>query len=484
MAETGKAASKEAASKKAAAKENAPSRAGFFLALLVLALGVLIPPPAGWGVNVFRALGVFLFAIILWATEAMDPAATGLAVMVALPVLRILPYQDTMAGMGNVLLWRIVGIFTFTGAVQKTGLDRRLAYAVLRHAGGRVRPLFFLILMTSFLFVFLVPASMARTALMGAVAAGLMTALGLRHPSSLGKSIFIALPMVSLISSSGVIMGASVEIYAAGLFAAMAGYNWTYLSWLKVNLPIGLVTTVLMYPIFMALHPPEIDYLPGGRAVLDETTRGLGPMTGAEKKVLAVFAGLLAVWLLDLSDSFPAELLAALLLMVPEVGVLTWTEASRAVNWGAVVLFGSSLALARGLQVSGLVELASRAVLQWVGGWPALGLASVVFLLATLVRLGVANMTAVAATLLPLVLTLAKAVGLNPVWLGMICVVATSTGFFFPSQSPSSITTYALGYYTPREMSRAGALVSILFMAVTLAMAFAYWPLVGLPVRL
>ena len=207
-------------------------------------------------------------------------------------------------------------------------------------------------------------------------------------------------------------------------------------------------------------------------------------MSGAEKKVLAIFAGLLTAWLLDLSDAFPAELSAALLLMVPGIGVLTWKEASRAVNWGAVVLFGSSLALARGLQASGLVDVVSRMVLQWVGGWPALGLAVVVFALATVVRLGMANMTAVAATILPLVITLAKSVGLNPVWLGMISVIATSTGFFFPSQSPSSITTYALGYYTPREMLKVGTLVSLLFLVVTLVMAFAYWPLVGLPVRL
>ena len=201
--------------------EKRQSRASLFLALLILVLGILIPPPAGWGTNTLRALGVLLFAIIQWATEAMDATATGLAVMIALPVLRILPYQETMAGMGNALVWRIVGIFTFTGAVQKTGLDRRLAYAVLRYARGRVRPLFFLILMTTYLFVFLVPASMGRTALMSTVAVGLITALGLGQSSSFGKSVLIALPMVSMISSSSVIVGASVEIYAAGLFATI-----------------------------------------------------------------------------------------------------------------------------------------------------------------------------------------------------------------------------------------------------------------------
>jgi di/tricarboxylate transporter len=73
-------------------------------------------------------------------------------------------------------------------------------------------------------------------------------------------------------------------------------------------------------------------------------------------------------------------------------------------------------------------------------------------------------------------------VGVNPVWLGMICVLGSATGFFYPSQNVCSIITYSYGYYTGREMAVVGLWVVVLTSAVITIMAVWYWPLVGIPV--
>ncbi|KKM10506.1 hypothetical protein SY88_12480 [Clostridiales bacterium PH28_bin88] len=456
---------------------------GLGLALLALVLGVAIPVPSGWSPAEFRALGVLVFALVLWATEALDSTVTGLAVLVVLPALQVISYEDSMSGMGSTMIWRLVGIFVFTGAVQKCGLDRRVAYQVLRLARGNVKIFFFLILMTSFLFIFLVPAAMGRTVLLSTMVLGLLTAMNIQPPSALGKSIFLALPMVSLISSTSIIVGASTEIYAAGLFQTILGFKWTYMSWLIANLPIGLITIILMYPIFLWLFPPEMGSFPGGQGFLKEAIQELGPLTVDEKRVLAVFSMLLVLWLADVSDFFPAELLAAIALLVPGIGVFTWKEASKQINWGTLVLFGSGLALAKALTATGVVDHLSRLLLQVVGGLSAVGLAAVVFLLTVVVRLGMSNMMGAVATLLPLVLAFAGTVRVNPVWLGMVCVIASASGFFFPAQSPGAIYTYAYGYYTTKDMLRAGIWMVLVLFIVTTFIASFYWPLVGIPVH-
>ncbi|PAE14465.1 hypothetical protein CHH91_19375, partial [Virgibacillus sp. 7505] len=71
----------------------------------------------------------------------------------------------------------------------------------------------------------------------------------------------------------------------------------------------------------------------------------------------------------------------------------------------------------------------------------------------------------------------------NPVWLGMICLAACSTGFLFPSQSVGTMMTYALGYYTSQELLKVGAILTLSVIVITLLAAFLYWPLIGLPVH-
>ncbi|CEP69349.1 Sodium/sulphate symporter [Moorella glycerini] len=411
-------------------RDNKTFFVGISLAMSALVMCLAVPVPPGWSAAELRALGVLVFALVLWATEALESTVTGLAVLIALPVLKIIPYADSIAGMGTPIIWRLVGIFVFTGAVQKSGLDKRISYQVLRLARGNVKTFFFLVLMTSFLFIFLVPAAMGRTVLISTMVLGLLSSMNIKPPSNLGKSIFLALPMVSLISSTSVIVGASTEIYAAGLFQTVLGFEWTYMSWLITNLPIGLITIILMYPIFLRLFPPEMTNFPGGQEFLKGALRGLGPLTIDEKKVLVTFSVLLVLWLADVSDFFPAELLAAVILMVPGPGVFTWKEASQHINWGTLILFGSGLALAKAMLMTGVVDHISRLLMQVLGGLSPIALAAVVFFLTTVVRLGMSNMMGVVATLLPLVLAFAGKAGVNPVWLGMICVIASASGFF------------------------------------------------------
>ncbi|WP_221567224.1 anion permease [Alkalihalobacillus sp. TS-13] len=102
-------------------------------------------------------------------------------------------------------------------------------------------------------------------------------------------------------------------------------------------------------------------------------------------------------------------------------------------------------------------------------------------ILFVLIRIVFTNFTAAAASLMPVALTVAIGSPFNPVWLGMICVVASSTSYLFPSQSAGNMTTYSLGYYSGRDMLILGLILTLVIIVFTLVAAFTYWPLLGIP---
>ena len=84
------------------------------------------------------------------------------------------------------------------------------------------------------------------------------------------------------------------------------------------------------------------------------------------------------------------------------------------------------------------------------------------------------------ATTLPVVFSLAPSLGLNPVWLGLLCVTSTVLGLLLPTQSITHLVTFASGYYSSGDMFKAGIWAMFLVIPVSLLLAHLYWPLLGI----
>lgn len=453
------------------------------IALAILVIGMLLPWLIGGNPAQYKVLAILLSATVLWSTDALDSTLVAVAILVLMPLMNVIPYAEAVSQLGETIIWRLMGIFIFAAAVNKSGLDRRFAFHILRFAKGRVRAFFFLFIITMFLFTFLVPAIMGRTMLMLTMVVGLLSAFRISPPSNIGKSIFASLAFLSLISSSSTMVGSSTMIYSVGLFQELLDYHFNYMTWFLANAPVSFLITVSIYYIFTRLYPPEMEIFPGGKAFMDKALKEMGAFTAHEKRVLVVFIILLFLWVFNLSNTIPAELLAALLLMLPKIGIMSWKEASREVNWGVIILFGAGLTIADAMQKTEVISDLTQFVLNYIGNFSPLVLAIVIFVLTVGVRLGMSNMMAVVATMMPLVINLGRSVGINPIWIGLISLFAGSV-VFLPTQSPSGIVTYAYGYYSTSEMIRAGIWIGFVTFILTLLAAFFYWPFVGIPVYL
>jgi sodium-dependent dicarboxylate transporter 2/3/5 len=188
---------------------------------------------------------------------------------------------------------------------------------------------------------------------------------------------------------------------------------------------------------------------------------------------------LLAQAIPGVSDAGIAVTAALLLFLIP-VGrrgehALGWDATGR-VPWDVLVLFGGGLSLANGIQQTGLAVAIGKSAAA-AGAMP---IALVVLIVTTLVVFltELTSNTAVAAALLPVVTSLAVAIGGDPMLLAVPTVLAASCGFMMPVGTPPNAMVYGTGRISMPEMLRAGLATNLLFIALITITTLVVLPIV------
>ncbi|HHY92802.1 MAG TPA: hypothetical protein GX511_05625, partial [Firmicutes bacterium] len=437
-----------------------------------------------------RTLGLLTFTILLWASEAVEPAATSLVVYVLLPVLGILPLNVALATLGTETVWQLIGIYIIAGAIAKWRLDRRLAYSLLFLSAGRPALVSLVFLLCSVLFTFLVPAPVGKVALLLPLAAQSLDVLGLPAGSNTGRATHFALGSISLFAGVGILTGCPASLYAAQLMGSATGAGWTYGRWFLVFFPPVLVTSLLLWPVLLFLYRPESrsnEERGSFIGFLRTQIRLLGPTSPAERKLVLILGLMITLWATGgYLHSLPVTLvclMAAAALFLPGVELISWPEAVGSISWSIILVFAAGLALTTGLTETGAAAWLGGQLGHLLGGLPPAWAGAAAFFFLILVRLGFTTPTAYVAALLPVAFAAAASLSLSPIWLGALTAIAAHTAFLYPMESMTLMTAYSASSLTPREVLTAGGAATLLAGSITLLAAYLYWPLIGLPLN-
>jgi di/tricarboxylate transporter len=110
-----------------------------------------------------------------------------------------------------------------------------------------------------------------------------------------------------------------------------------------------------------------------------------------------------------------------------------------------------------------------------------LALVGALIVVVAVVHLGITNLAACLALLLPIVTTTTAAAGLNPLAIGLIVTVVVDAVILYPVQTATNLIAYQTGYFTTADVRRFGFVMLGLTLVVILGVAIPYWKLIGLP---
>ena len=451
-------------------------RIGLLLGPLGFAMTAFVAPPAGMAPGAWLVAGLTLWMAAWWMTEAVPLSVTALLPFVVLPLAGVSTAEATAATYYSPILFLLLGGAFIALAIERTGLHRRLSLAILRMVGadgGPERLLLAFMISAALLSMFISNTSTALI-MMPIALAVLQGAGGEEEGAPRQDGLYGALPMGTAFAASigglGTIVGSPTNAIGVGLLDKVAGVRITFAEWSLYGVPLVLLSIPLAAWIVarvqqVAAHPFDI---PAARQAIATH----GEWTAPEKRLVPLFALTFLAWVTQplvapllppgsWTDGTIAVIASLAMFLLPDgTGrpLLVWREAETA-PWSVIFMFGGGLALAAGMQASGLAGWVGQALLP-LEAWPLLLVALTVTALVILVTEFASNV-ATATGIIPVVAALVVALEADPVLLALPAALAASWGFMLPAGTGPNAIAWATGRIRIGAMVRAGALLDL-----------------------
>ncbi len=445
---------------------------------LVFALLMLMPTPAGLTPQGQAALAVMCVAVILWATEILHIAVTGIAGIVLLILVGgVSDVGAALYGFSQPVAYFLIGILTLGMAVHRSGLAERVSIFLMRGAAGRPRLLYVQMLFSFAALTFTLPSASTRGAILVHIYEQVMERWDIPQDHSFHKAVMMALGSLNRLGSTALLAGGVTPVVASGLLGDFSWGRWFVLMSVPfyASLIIGGALLFLLYRS-------------GFRVRVDTDARFLeaGPITAVEVRAGAIALVTALLWFTDfahgLHPAVPA-LIALCLILMPRIGVLKWRDLEQNLGWGNFIVIASTLSLAHALVGSGAAEWFSSGLVGWIGGLsdnPWLFLLALCCV-AAIVRAMLPNIAGYLALVIPVAMAAGEAVGLNPLVCGMAVVVIGDTPVYYPAGSTSGVFIFERASVGAAEVIRFGLIMTVVAIGTLFLLALPYWNLVGQP---
>jgi sodium-dependent dicarboxylate transporter 2/3/5 len=452
------------------------------------ATGNLVPLTAAARGTV--ALAVWM--AVWWMTEAVSVYATALLPLALLSILGAGDAKEAASPYGNEMIFLFLGGFLLALSMQRWGLDRRIAYGVLRLLGTRAdRLVLGLMAVTAFFSLWVSNTATALTMYPIALSVLALAKVGTGTETPPGSmrnfshALLLGVVYAASIGGMGTMIGTPPNLFLVSYAREHLGIEISFVRWMSFGIPLVLLYLPAAWWLMVRVFPFGGLRVQGVEGMAGKALRDLGPMSGGEIATIVAFVFAACVWvfkpllllvtvagghpLAGLTDSGVA-MLAALVLFVYPAGknkgaVLDWDTAKK-VPFGLLLLFGGGLSLAAAIERNGVAAYLGQQMtaLQGFPMWAFIALAAVgVLFLGELL-----SNTAMAATVIPICAALAAAAGWDVLTVLVPITLAASCGFMLPVATPPNAIAYGSGEIDAHAMVKVGFWLNLMGVAMIL----------------
>lgn len=440
-----------------------------------------------------------------WMTEALPLAATALIPLAVFPLAGVGEISDVSSPYASSTIFLFLGGFLVALSLQRWNVHRRMALMVVKLVGTSPKRLILgFMISTGFLSMWVSNTATAVVMLpigMSVLQLTADTVGGMKNQKRFATALMLAIAYSASIGSLGTLIGTPPNLLLAGYMKETHGIEIGFAQWMLVGMPMAIIFTFLAWAVLITVFPPEMKQIPGGKELIDQEIKDMGPWTAPQIRVAIIFA-LAAIswvfvpllidwqgWEVGYDDAIVGIIAGLLLFLLPAdskngVRLLDWKTANE-LPWDVLLLFGGGLSLSAMFTQSGLSL--------WVGemakGLQVLPLFLLVAVVAALVLVltEFTSNTATAATFLPIMGGVAVGIGLtdaaaiNVMILTVPVALVATCAFMMPVATPPNAIAYGSGYVTIGEMIKGGLWLNVIALVlVTLATYFIAVPVFGM----
>lgn len=452
--------------------------------LLFILLKILLPESVFPGAaSTVVAAGSWM--ILWWITEPVPIPVTSLLPLVVMPLAGVSSMSEAAQPYGDPVIFLFMGGFILALGLEKYQLHQRIALTLIRLTGTSGNGIILGFMLATALISMWI--SNTATAIMMLPIASSVTGLiardlNMEHDPKFQKfatGLMLAIAYSASIGGMATIIGSPPNVVMVGHVKRIYGTDVPFADWMIIGVPLMILILASCYFIITGLlYKNRLNHIEGSSELILNKLRDMGPMSSMEKRVLWVFGVTCFFWIFrqginklaggnfldDTSIAIGGGILMFLIPAGKELArpLLDWKD-MKEMQWGILLLFGGGMALAEGMEKSGIVEQIGS----YFQGNKISG-AVLIFSL-TLISMALTELmsnVALVTIFVPVVFGIAEGAGINPVYLALPVTFAASCAFMMPISTPPNAILFASGYIKMKEMVKTGFLLNLFSLLI------------------
>ncbi len=465
---------------------------GPFIFLIMLFLPFPSLSPAAHGLA-----AIVLWVIVWWIGEPIPLPMTAILGVILCVLLGIADIKTALSPFSDPVIFLFMGSFIIARSMTLHGLDYRLAMRVISLKWVKASPLrllFMLGLTTAGLSMWI--SNTATTAMMYPLTLGLISMLQSENPESLGltkpatplsMAFLLMAAYASTVGGIGTPVGTPPNLITLAMLNKLVQIKLSFFQWMLFAVPLLISMYLILFVFLTLLHHQGLKEIKSSLANFprfEKSTNRARPWTRGEKNTFFVFLITVILWItpgllllfLGQESSFSqlvasripeaaVALIGAILLFLLPVDwkkgqmTLSWKQAVE-IDWGTLLLFGGGLSLGDLMFKTGLAEAVGESLIKIIGGG-SVWLLTLIGTYVTILLTETTSNTASATMMVPVLISVATASGLNPLPPALGSAFGASLAFMLPVSTPPNAIVYGSGLIPITKMIRAGVLISL-----------------------
>ncbi|MGB3227313.1 MAG: DASS family sodium-coupled anion symporter [Saprospiraceae bacterium] len=471
--------------------------------LFTFGIGILLAVfylfnPFGLELKALKVITVGIFMISLWILDWIPMPVVALIPLVAFPLWNIETIQETSKNYADPIIFLFMGGFFLALAIEKWNLHQRIALHILKKAGSNGNQILLGFMLSTFL-ISMWLSNTATTMMMFPIALSVLKVMGQKYGESQLKNLSIAILLsiayASNIGGLSTIIGTPPNTAFVGYMQDEMQITISFYKWFIICFPLALLLLICLYFMFTKfLFPNQIKSNPEIDLFIQEQLNKLGVWTLSEKRVFIIFLMTASLWMtkdlivgisgLRINDTIIA-LLAAIALFCTPSGVsnvgdprinnpeeentnvmnnlLDWRD-TKNMAWGILLMFGGGLALAKAMENAGVMKLIGEGIANYApdNRFLLILLVATISIFLSEVMSNIAQVIVMA----PILGSLAIAMGISPLVIGLPMALAASCAGMLPMGTPPNAIVFASGKIPLKRMLKAGFVLNLVCILI------------------
>ena len=311
----------------------------------------------------YAMLAIFCSSIVLWITEAVQSYLTSLMVILGVILCGVTTQKDAFAQLGHPVMWLNILSFVLASMLVKTRVAKRFALWFVLKFGKSAAGIFFSFLVINVVLSLFISATTVKATILlpifMVVAAIFGASQGNRN--NFGRNLVLQNLFQINIGASAFMTGSGANLLAVSLLTgAYSSVSLIYSDWLVAAFPLAMILLLIGWfigvKVIFPLKPEEkVPQIQGGMERLREELNSMGKVRFEEYKSIAIFLGVLIMWVTESWHGVSAEvvvLIGAIIALLPGIGVVKWNDVD--IPWHLMLFSAGAYVIGSGLNATDL----------------------------------------------------------------------------------------------------------------------------------